>query len=726
MSARDGAAVGSALTRVDAAAKVSGRAPYAAEFQIDGLCHAVMARSTIPRGRIARIDTSRARALPGVILVLTHENAEKLPQKGRAAVKPPAGREMSLLQDAAVRYNGEPIAVVVARTLEQAQDAASRIEVTYAREAPVLDFAAAKRGAYKPKTAGPSGEPDKAWGDAKAALAQAEVRVDHVYTTPMEHHNPMEPHGTIARWDATKLTLYDATQYVSGVKETVAKTFGMPVEDVHVICPYVGGGFGCKGSTWSHVVLAAMAAKACGKPVKLVLERPQMFGPVGGRPQTEQHVVLGARHDGTLTAIQHHVISHTSQFEDFTEASAQPTRELYACDNVDTTQRLVKLDVGTPTFQRAPGESTGTFAIESAMDELAIALSMDPVELRLKNYADAVPGSGKPWSSKKLRECYTQAARRFGWSTRDPRPRSMRDGHWLVGYGMATATYPAHRMAAQAVAKLLPVGIILVQSGTQDLGTGTYTIMTQVAADALGVPVSMVRFELGDTAMPRAPVSGGSMTAASVGPAVVDACRALRTKLEAADERVKNARTAEERMAAVRTLSASQPGAIEAMGEAKPRATEESQKTHGERSWGALFAEVRVDEDLGIVRVPRIVATYTVGKLLNAKTGISQLQGGIVWGVGMALEEDSILDPRYGRFVNGNLAEYHVPVNADIGMIDVTVVDEDDTEFNETGARGIGEIGITGVAALLANAVYHATGKRIRDLPITLDKLLRV
>ena len=703
MNARDASAVGAPLTRTDGAVKVAGQARYAAEFPVDGLCHAVMARSTIPHGRIVRIDTEGARRMPGVILVLTHQNAQKLPQKGRAAVNPPAGREMSLLQDDAVRYNGEPIAVVVARTLEEATDAASHLRVEYAREAPVLDFAKAKASAHAPRTAGPSGKPDKAWGDAAGALENAEVRVDHVYTTPMEHHNPMEPHGTIARWEGERLTLWDATQYVSGVKETVAKTFGMPADNVHVLCPYTGGGFGCKGSTWSHVVLAAMASKACGRPVKLVLERPQMFGPVGGRPQTEQRVVLGARRDGTLVAIRHHVISHTSEFEDFTEAAAQPTRELYACANVDTTQRLAKLNVGTPTFQRAPGESTGTFALESAMDELAYALGMDPVELRLKNHADTVPSSGKPWSSKKLRECYADAAQRFGWSGRNATPRSMRDGHWLVGWGMATATYPAHKMAAKASAKLLPDGTFLVRSGSQDLGTGTYTIMTQVAADALGVPVSKVRFELGDTEFPRAPVSGGSMTAASVGPAVQAACQDLRRKLEAGGG-----------------------GEKEGQGESPESPREEEKKTHGERSFGATFVEVRVDEDLGIVRVPRIVATYSVGRLLNEKTGLSQLQGGLVWGVGMALFEESILDLRDGRIVNGNLAEYHVPVNADIGSIEVVAVDEDDTEFNPLGARGIGEIGITGVTAAIANAVYHATGKRIRDLPITLDKLLKV
>ena len=722
MSVPGDTAVGAALSRLDGAAKVSGRATYATEFPVDDLCHAVMARSTIPRGRIARIDTAEARRMPGVILVMTHENAPRLPQKGRSAVNPPAGREMSLLQDAGIRYNGEPIAVVVAQTLEQVQDAASRIQVSYTRETPELSFEKAKRSAYKPKKS--QSDPDKAWGDARTAIANADVKIDRIYTTPMEHHNPMEPHGTIAQWDGGKLTLHDSTQYVSGAKDTVAKTLGIDPDSVHVICPYVGGGFGCKGSTWSHVVLAAMVSRECGKPVKLVLERPQMFGPVGGRPRTEQRVALGAKRDGTLVAIEHHVVSHTSEFEDFTEPSSQPTRELYACSNVDTTQRLAKLSVGTPTFQRAPGESSGTFALESAMDELAWALSMDPVELRIRNHADTVPSTGKPWSSKKLKECYAQAAERFGWSRREAKPRSARDGHWLVGYGMATATYPAHRMAAQASARVLPGGIVLVQSGTQDLGTGTYTIMTQVAADALGVPVSSVRFELGDTAMPKAPVSGGSMTAGSVGPAVMNACRALREKLEATGE-WKSATTPGARATALRSISASQPATLEARGEAKPKATDESQKTHGERSFGAVFAEVRVDEDLGIVRVPRIVATYSIGKLLNAKTGLSQLQGGIVWGVGMALFEESILDPHDGRIVNGNLAEYHVPVNADIGTIDVTVVEENDTEFNETGARGIGEIGITGVAAALANAVYHATGKRVRDLPITLDKLLR-
>jgi xanthine dehydrogenase YagR molybdenum-binding subunit len=545
------------------------------------------------------------------------------------------------------------------------------------------------------------GEPSKTWGEGAGALDEADVKVDATYATPMEHHNPMEPHGTIAHWQGDKLTLYDATQYVFGVKETVAKILGIPAENVRCICPYVGGGFGCKGSAWSHVALAAMAARKVGRPVKLVLERPQMFGPVGGRPQTEQHLVLAAKRDGRIVVVQHEVVSHTSVFEDFTEPSTQPVRALYAYPNGAVRQELAKMNVATPTFQRAPGEATGTFAIESAMDELAAALKMDPLELRLINYAEKEPSSGKPWSSKKLRECYEDAARRFGWSKRTPDPRSMRDGRWLVGWGMATATYPAHRQEAKAIAKLNADGTYLVRSGTQDLGTGTYTICTQIAAEALGVPERKVRFELGDTEYPKAPVSGGSMTAASVGPAVRAACIALRQKIDAGGK-----------------------APLEAEGSAKPEHGEEDENPNAERSFGALFTEVRVDPALGLIRVPRVVATYSVGRVLNMKTALSQLQGGIVMGVGMALLEETILDKRNGRIVNGNLAEYHVPVNADIGSIEVAFVEENDTVFNDLGARGIGEIGITGVAGALANAVYHATGKRVRNLPITLDKIL--
>jgi xanthine dehydrogenase YagR molybdenum-binding subunit len=699
-------AVGQPIDRVDGPKKVTGGACYAADFSARELAHALIITSRIARGRIARVEKEAAAGLPGVLAILTHANAPRLPREGRGGVNDDAGRETSLLQTDRVRYNGEPVALVIAESLEQAREAAARVHVIYEAEVPLLDFEAAKRELERPDESGRA-PPDKDWGDVDGGFAQAEVRIEAVYSTPFEHHHPIEPHATLARWDGERLTLHDATQYVAGVRETIAKTFGMDPEKVRVVSPFVGGGFGSKGSVWSHVALAALAAKHVGRPVRLVLERVQMFGPVGGRPRTEQHLRLGAKADGTLVAVRHDVVSHTSRFEDFVEPCAQPTRALYACPNGATSHRLARMDVATPTFQRAPGESTGTFALESAMDELAHALGMDPLELRLRNHADTEPSSGKPWSSKRLRECYDVASRRFGWSKRDPRPRSMRDGHWRIGWGMATATYPGHLEAAKASATRLPDGSFVVRAGTHDLGTGTYTVMTQVAADALGLPVERVRFELGDTRLPRAPTSGGSMTVASVAPAVVAACRALLEKLAS-------------------TPDSPQPpfSEVEAHGEAKPVTKDEESQAIACRSFGALFVEVRVDEALGIVRVPRVVGAYSVGRVLNPRTAASQIRGGVVMGIGMAVLEESVLDPWHGRIVNGNLAEYHVPVNADVGEIDVTFVEENDTLFNSVGARGVGEIGITGVAGAIANAVFHATGKRIRALPITLDKLL--
>ncbi len=490
---------------------------------------------------------------------------------------------------------------------------------------------------------------------------------------------------------------------------------------------------------WSHVVLAAMAARKLQQPVKLVLTRPQMFGPVGGRPQTEQRIVLGAQADGQLTAMQHEVVSHTSAIEDFVEPSAMVTRMLYACPNVSTAHRLTQLNVGTPTFQRAPGEATGSFALEVAMDELAYKLGIDPLELRERNYAETEPESGKPFSSKQLRDCYRDAAARFGWSTRPPRPRSMHDGPLLRGWGMATATYPANRSPASASAVLFPDGLVMVKSGSQDIGTGTYTVMTQVAAETLGMPIHTVRFELGDTTFPEAPVSGGSTTAASVSPAVQAACLALRQQIAAsavadrasplygaAVDQIDfvdgwlslRASSTKERVASV---AARQGKPIEANAHVGP-GDEKSQ--HSLHSFGAVFVEVAVDEDIGQIRVPRVVATYDVGRLLNVKTARSQIQGGIVWGISLALQEHSILDLNTGRFVNANLSEYHVPVNADIQSLEVNFIEVPDLIFNPLGVRGVGEIGITGVAAAICNALYHATGVRVRQLPITVDKLL--
>jgi len=508
-----------------------------------------------------------------------------------------------------------------------------------------------------------------------------------------------------------------------------------------VISPYVGGGFGCKGSAWSHVVLAAMAARKTHRPVRLVLERTQMFGPVGYRPRTRQELALGADSAGKLMALRHDVVSPTSTFEDWSEPSAVVTRMLYACPNVSTTHRLVKLNLGTPTFTRAPGESTGSYALEAAMDELAWKLQVDPLELRLRNYADKEPESGKAWSSKALRECYRAGAERFGWSRRKATPGSLRDGEQLIGLGMATATYPANRQPANALVRIGADGSATVQCATQDIGTGTYTIVTQVAADALGLPANRIVVEIGDSQFPEAPVSGGSMTAASVTPAVQAAARQARGQLvaraiadsesplhglaadeiDAADGWLLSRADNSKRDAFGSVIARSGGGAIEARAQAKPGEEKDQYAMH---SFGAVFAEVAVDPALGEVRVRRIVGAYSVGSVLNAKTARSQLIGGVVWGIGMALHEQTFVDPSSGRAVNANLAQYHVPVNADIADIDITFVDENDQNFNPLGARGIGEIGITGVAAAIANAVYHATGKRVRDLPITPDKLL--
>ncbi|PTB22404.1 acylaldehyde oxidase [Trinickia symbiotica] len=732
--------IGQPLNRTDGVLKVTGQAQYGGEFPAGKLAHGVLVTSTIARGNIASIDTSVAESLPGVILVMTYRNAPRLPNNGRPKLTPPSLRRLSLLQDDEVHYNNEPIAVVVAETFEQATHAADALRVSYRQAAPALDFKAAKANAHPPPSMF-GGPPDAKRGNVESGLREGPVRIDAVYTTPMETHNPMEPHAVLALWDGPRLTLYDTTQGVASSQQAVATTLGIAQEDVHVISPFVGGGFGCKGSVWSHVVLCAMASRQTGRPVRLALTRPQMFGPVGGRPHTEQHISVAARNDGTITGLRHDTFASTSVLEDWTETSGVVTRMLYATPNLDTTHRLVPMNVGVPTFMRAPGETTGTYALESALDELAYALKMDPVELRLKNYAEVSPQEGKPWSSKHLRECYRVGAERFGWSKRPQAVRSLRDGDTLIGMGMATATYPAHRSEASAIARIMPDGTAVVVSGTQDIGTGTYTIMTQVAADALGFPVNRVSFGLGDSSLPRAPISGGSQSAASVSPAVHEAASAARAQLIAlarADEASPLHGLAVEDVTVVDgwVVSRSQPtkrdpaAAIIARAGSRPieaAATAKSgddSKRFESHSFGAIFTEIHVDAALGVIRVPRVVAVYDVGRLLNEKTGKSQLMGGLVWGIGAALEEESALDPRYGRFVNGNLAEYHVPVNGDIGTIDVMVLDVPDTNFNPLGARGIGEIGITGIVAAVANGVYHATGVRVRDLPITLDKVM--
>jgi xanthine dehydrogenase YagR molybdenum-binding subunit len=723
--------VGDPLSRIDGKLKVTGTAKFTAEFRIRNLAHAVMLQSTIPNGRITNMDTSRAERAPGVVAVITPSNALKLAaQESR----------LSVLQDAQVHYNNQPIGVVVAETLHQAAYAASLVRVAYEEAPPKLDFVAGFPTSYAGEHSNEPG--DVGWGDVDEGLRQADVKVDELYTTPIQHHNPMEPHATIAEWNDDQLTVRDSSQNISGRKVELAKTFGISPDNVRVISLFVGGGFGCKGPGWSHVVLCALAARQTKRPVSLVLERPQMFGPVGARPMTHQQLTIGATREGKLTAIRHVVHANTSVIENYLENSAFSTRVMYACDNVSTIHRLVQLNMGTPTFMRAPGVATGTFALEMGMDELAYKLNMDPLELRLINYAEVDPHSKLPFTGKHLRECYRRAAERFGWSKRSHEVGSMRDGQERIGWGMATETYPARRQPSGALIRFQPDGRVLVASGTQEIGNGTYTVLTEVAAAALAMPANLVDARLGDTVLPPAPISAGSMSTASVTPAVQAAAATAKEKLlnlaisdrespvhglgidEVAFDGGKIFPKAwpqkSESFADLLARHGNQP--VEAIAKVQPDPNmKEKVSAH---SFGAVFAEVAVDPRVGMPRVRRVVAVFDVGKIVNEKLARSQFIGGIVWGIGLALHEDTYVDWRNGRIANANLAEYHVPTNADVGEIDVSAMDIPDTNMNPLGVRGIGEIGITGTGAAIANGVFHATGKRIRQLPITPDKLL--
>ena len=727
--------IGTPVDRVDGRLKVTGAAKYSAEWPMRGTLYAVMVMSTVAKGRVVSIDTAAAERLPGVVRIFTHRNAPKL----SAGKQNPNDRILPALQDDFVRYDRQPIALVVADTIERATGAAQRVSARYENSADVrlFDHYTPQQQQAPEINQAPA---DFRKGDAQAALAAAAVHVDNTYRTPTEHHNPMEPHATTATWDGDHLTLYDATQGVFSTRNRVAYVLGVPVGNVHVITKYVGGGFGGKGSAWTHVVLAAMASRELGHPVKLVLTRPQMFSSVGNRPPTSQRVAIGASSDGKIGALIHESTSATSTFDTFVEPAAMISRVLYDAPNITSTHHLVRVDVPTPTYMRAPGESSGSFALESAMDELAYVLHMDPIELRLRNYAEVDPEKGIPFSSKSLRECYRQGAERFGWANRKPAPRSMRDGRLLVGMGMASATYPTHRSRASANARIMSDGSALVTAGSQDIGTGAYTVFTQLSAHVLGLPIERVRFDLGDTTMPMTPTSGGSQTTASVGSAVKmagDAAIAKLIDLAVADASsplhgvqtqaivhgdgrifVASQPSRGESYAAV--LSRSGLTQIDASADAMPGA---EQKEYAMHAFGAQFAEVRIDPDLGEIRIARMVGAFASGRILNEKTGRSQYLGGMVYGVGMGLLEETLHDVRLGRVMTANLADYLVPVHADIPTFDAILVPEEDAHVNPIGVKGIGEIGIVGVAAAIANAVYHATGKRIRDLPVTAAKI---
>jgi len=688
-------AIGAPLDRIDGAQKVTGAARYAYEYPVEGVTYVFPVQSTIAKGRVVSIDASAARALPGVIDVLSHENAPRL--------APLDDAELAVFQSDAVAYHGQFVAAVVAGTSEIARQAASLVVVRYEEQPHDVELRADRGDLSTPERLSNGDETDTESGDVETALASSPISLDHTYTTPAEHNNPLEPHATIAIWSDEGVTLYDANQGAHSIRDTVASAFSLPPERVRVIAPYVGGGFGSKGFPHPHVILAVMAAQVTKRPVKLALTRQQMFALVGYRTPTIQRMRLGAGGDGQLTAIAHDVVEQTATIQEFVEQTAVPTRVMYAAPNRRTTHRLARLDVPVPTIMRAPGECPGMFALESAMDELALACRLDPIELRLRNEPAVDPETGHPFSSRNLVACLRQGAQRFGWAQRDPQPRTRRDGPWLVGTGVAASTYPVYQFPATARVGVDQAGRYRVSIAASDIGTGAWTVLTQIAADVLEVPLERVHLEIGDSSLPKAFVAGGSSGTASWGWAIIDAALKLRARLH------------EEYGGIVPADGLEASGAFDT----NPEAQQFSM-----HAFGAQFAEVRVNVDTGEVRVPRLLGVFAAGRIVNPKTARSQLLGGMTMGLSMALHEASVLDPRFGDYVNHDFAEYHIATNADVGTIDVTWIDEEDPHVNPMGAKGIGELGIVGTAAAIANAVYHATGIRVRDPPITLDKLL--
>lgn len=733
--------VGQAINRVDGRLKVTGGARYAVEWPLERMAYAALVGSRIANGRIKSFDLSEAQKVPGVLHIMTHENAPKLkPVMTNPAEGDAAGRRVPL-QSPIVYYSGQYVAMVVAEELEQARRAAELIRVTYEEQPPATDMEHEREKARPPKGKVAGKPADSTRGDADAALSSAAMRVDEIYRTPTEHHNPMEPHATTAVWEGDKLTVYDATQYTYGVRHAMAVTLGIPEENVRTICKFTGGGFGCKGTVWAHVSLAAAAAREVKRPVRLATTRQQMFANMGHRAETEQRVALGAARDGKLTVIIHEGLSHTSTYDEYVEPFSKPTHMMYAAKNFRASQRLVPLNVGTPTYMRAPGETSGMFALESALDELSYKLNIDPIKLRLINYAETDPDGNLPWSTKLLKESYQKGAELFGWSRRKPQPASMRQGRFLIGVGMASAVYPVNHFPSSARVVIRQDGTAIAQSSTHDLGTGAYTVLTQVAADTLGLPLERVRVEIGDTNLPKAFVSGGSTTTMSVGSAIQGAGRAAIAKLKElarADNRSPLYGTSDDQIIALdgRLAHAGNASKAESYRDIISRAGlkeveasfdmqfNDKEKKFSSHSFGAHFAEVRVDADFGEVRVTRFTGVFDIGRVMNMKLAESQMRGGIVMGLGMALMEETVLDKNIGRIVNQDLGEYHVPVNADVPPIDVLLLDNFDEHASPIGAKGAGEIGIVGVAAAIANAVYHATGVRVRDLPITPDKLM--
>ncbi len=739
--------IGQEISRADGPAKVTGAARYSGEIALPGLAHAQIVGAEVASGKITSIDTATARRADGVIAIITHRDLPKVNQVPLATSLPggPApGETFFPMQDAIVHYAGQPVAIVVAGSLEQAQHAATLVRVSYAQTPSVTTIDQGRAGSYRPDRLYAGRVPAQVRrGDAEGGLAAASIRVDASFRFAANHHNPLEPLTTTAAWDGDKLTLYDSCQGIKAVQLTVAAQLGISPSAIRVLASYVGGAFGCKAMVWPHVTLTALAARHVGRPVRLALPRGQMFTSCGHREQQEHRIQLGASRQGKLVAIRHHKISVTSPFDDWAEPAFGVASRLYACPSFEGEHRLVRGNTMTPTFTRAPGESLGVFTLECAMDELAGELGVDPIELRLRNIADVDPDTGHPWSSHGLRECFERGARRFGWAGRDPSPRSQREGNWLIGTGVAAAAYPvAFVMRTQrARARMHADGTAVVQTSTTEFGTGMATVMAQVAADGLGINMSRLRFEYGDTELPATGSPVGSNGAMMVSAAVHNAAVALRDQLVAlavGDGRspLHGADPASVVVAGGLMTLTGDDGAGETYASLMRRhGMTDAEATgswdpppldtpYGLLTFGAQFAQVAVDADLGIVRVRHLTGAFAPGRVLNPKTARSQLMGGMLWGMSQALLEGTRMDTSLGRWANASLGDYLVPVNADAPDVDVELIEVRDDVTGPLGVKGIGEVGQVGAAAAIANAVYHATGHRPRELPIAVEHLL--
>ena len=698
--------IGTPVDRVDGLLKVTGKATYATDYKVANMAYACIFKSTIAAGTITRIDLAEAEKVPGILAVITHVNAPKLNPGGGL-------RGGALLQGPEVKFFGQHIGIIVAETFEQASHAARLVKVEYQPSEARTDFDKLAAEAV------PAREADIKRGDFETAFSNGQFTVDEVYETPVEHHHPMEPHATVAVWEGDHLTLYNASQIVNGAQHAAANTLNIKPENVRIVSPYIGGGFGSKGGLWANLVLAAVAAKAVNRPVQLALNRQQMFNSVGLRQRNRQRMRLAANNDGKLLALAHETTTQCAIDDEFVEPCGDCSKIMYDAPNSLIGYRVVHMNMITPTYTRGPGKATGSFALESAIDELAFKLNMDPIEFRLKNEPAKDPSNDKPWSSRKLVECLKEGAKAFGWEKRNAQPGRQQHGDYLVGYGVACGTYPAHQQASSAIIKLTREGnktVATIEMAAADLGTGTHTILAQTAADGLGLSIDQVHVVIGDSDLPPAAGSVGSVGATSYANAVNDACVKITDELM-----TRSGKQFSVRPTAAQLMESEQINAFQTRVDAKAPAGANEYSSH---SFNANFAEVWVSRATGMATVKRFLAVTAAGKILNLKTARSQIIGGNVWGIGMALTEESVVDPRWGNFITRSFADYHVPANLDIGHIETIFIREEDLIPNKMGIKGIGEIAIVGVAAAVGNAVFNATGKRIRQLPITPDKLL--